>query len=79
MDRDLGYVLLGLFTGMFLAFVFIPLSLYLDFTGSGYPTNFIQMWQSLGIVALASLILGFWIILSKKRPERFYRRREYET
>jgi hypothetical protein len=78
MDRDLGYVLLGLFTGMFLAFIFIPLSLWMD-KGTGYITNFLQMWQSLGIVALVSLILGFWIILSKKRPERFYRRREYET
>lgn len=68
-SEELALMLSGVGAGTFIAFIFIPLSLWMDVTGSGKPINFFQMWESLGVVAIFLFVLSAILFRLKKRPE----------
>jgi hypothetical protein len=76
--EEWAFVLLGVTAVAFVAFMSIPLALYLDYTNhTGKLTNFINMWQSFGVLSVISFF-GTMILLSyKKRPEYFKSERRY--
>ena len=72
-DKEgLAMMIAGVGTGTLIAFIFIPLALLMDLR-TGHLTNFTQMWESLGVVAIMAFLLTSILLSMKSKPEYFRR------
>ena len=70
--KEIGFFLIGVFTGLISAFVLIPYSLSIN--------GFVDMWVSLAISSMFALLFGLILVFQKKqRPERFHRIRRLKV
>lgn len=72
MNNALSTIVLGVGAGTLVAFISIPLSLLMDYK-TGHLTNFIQMWEALGVTSAISFFIYAILVNMKKRPERFFK------